>query len=189
MPTWSQKGSRNFPENPGNHPRSAQGQPRSPLGPPKDPQGTPQQPKGRPKTPKSHSKDPQMTPKRLQGTPFGSTKLQKATKKAFKTTPQRNQNSKWKIDATVIATATPPTQLSNNTASTMTSAQRNARSDPPPHQGRRARSNARAPWPLPSIFCQFDSYTPPLLKTPCGRSTAAPLCFWNSACCGKHSLP
>ena len=95
---------------------------------PKDPQGTPQQRKGRPKTPKSHPKEPQMTPKGLQGMPLGSTKASKRHKKAPKTTPERNQNSEWKIDATVIATATPPTQLSNNTASTTISALRNARS-------------------------------------------------------------
>ena len=47
-----------------------------------------------------------MTPKGLQGTPLGFKSMQK-----------------------VIATATPSTRLSNNTASTMTSARRNARSD------------------------------------------------------------
>ena len=40
--------------------------------------------------------------------------FQKTSKKATKTTPQSNQNLKWKIDTSVIATANPPTQLSNN---------------------------------------------------------------------------
>ena len=128
-PKWSQKGSRNFPENPGNRPRGAQGRPRSALGPPKDPQGTPQQPKWRPKTLKSDSNHPQTTPKGLQATHLGSKRLPKGIQKSIKKTPQRNQNSKWKIDAKVIATATPPTRLSNNTVLTMTSARRNARSD------------------------------------------------------------
>ena len=167
-------------------PEAPRHDPGAPWGPQRTPKAPPQQQEGRPKTPKSDSKHPQMTPKGLQGTPLGSKRLPKGIQKTIKKTPQRNQNSKWKIDAKVIATATPPTRLSNNTASTMTSAWRNARSDPPPHPGRRARSNARPPWPLPSISGKFDSYTPPLLKTPHGRHTAAPLLLISNRC-GRSS--
>ena len=107
--------------------------PKDVPGAPLDPQTTPKAPHSSPKA----SKDPQQSAKGAtndpQRTPRDAFRIhrgvQKALTKAPQTTPRRNQNSKWKIDATVIATATPPTQLSNNTASTMTSAWRNARSD------------------------------------------------------------
>ena len=86
-------------------------------------------PKRRPKTLKDYAKHHQMILKGLHSRrrPW-NIKASKRHPKDIEKTPQRNQNSKCKVRAKVIATATPSTQLSNNIASKMTSALRNARS-------------------------------------------------------------
>ena len=73
-----------------------------------------------------------MLPRDAKGCPIG---LPKAPKGNLKRHPKRT---------ITITPTTPPTQLSNYTATKMISAQRNARSAPPPHLGRRARHHSRA---------------------------------------------
>ena len=130
IPKWSQKASRNWPgksrKSPPSRPRTSQEPPGIPKGPLRHPTAAKRTSKDPKKSPQGPPNDPPRSPRDALRTHKG---LQKAPKKAAKTTPRRNQNLKWKIDENVIATATPPTQLSNNTASKMTSARRNARSD------------------------------------------------------------
>ena len=75
------------------------------------------EPKGLPEFPGKSRKSHPSRPRRSQETPG-----------IPKGTPRHPTAAKRKIDATVIATATPPTQLSNNTTSKTISALRNARS-------------------------------------------------------------
>ena len=105
--------------------RKPHDRPGTPQHPPRTPKGCPRDPHETQKEPQRLKKSRPKQPKMLQRTP-------RDTSRAQKTTTQRNQNSKREIEATTIAQATQPTQLSNNTASKMTSALRNARSACPP---------------------------------------------------------
>ena len=122
-----------LPEFPGKSRKSPPSRPRTSQEPPGIPKGPLRHPTAAKKTSKDPKKSPQGPPNDPPRSPRDALRthkgLQKAPKKAAKTTPRRNQNLKWKIDENVIATATPPTQLSNNTASKITPARRNARSD------------------------------------------------------------
>ena len=139
-----------------------------------------------------------MTPEEVPETLSGLTKASKRHQKKHPKRHQRNQKSKSKIDVNVIATATPPTQRSNKTTSKMISAQRNARSAPPPHRGRRARPNSRVPClrlgSLPRFSAEIGSRTPPLsspgpLRIPPGRSQKISLgTFLASKIASKISL-
>ena len=144
-PNMTPKGLPEFPgksqKSPPRRPRTSQEPPGIPKGPLRHPTATKRTSKDPHMSPQGAPNDPQRSPRDALRTHEG---FQKTFKKAAKTTPQSNQNLKWKIDANVIATAIPPTQLSNNTASKMTSACRNARSDPPPLLGWRARPHRKS---------------------------------------------
>ena len=134
--------------------------------PPRTPQEHPSSPTRPPRDPQGDLKDLQRPPKGSQRAPQGSPKASQRTPKA------------------------------NGTASTMTLARRHARSDPPPHPGRRARYNDRAPWPWSSFLRQnlvlVPLHNPPQAVRAFRRayvpSSTSPGCLLASKNASKISL-